>query len=270
MCKILKKSGRPVCGDLVEFDPVGLTIQAILPRTSALIRPDSTGKVKPLAANVDQFVIVAAVAPTPDINLIDRYLVAAENIHAEAILVLNKVDLVDDRDPPLADVLLFYTTLGYPLLLTSEKDASSDQALLALLAKKTSILLGQSGVGKSSLVNRLLVDSAIRVGELSHYSGAGCHTTTTTTCYDLPAEGYLIDSPGVRAFRLWNLSFNELEYGYREFRPFLGECRFNNCRHISEPNCAVIQAVHDGKISAERFQRFQMIAASLDSASFSN
>lgn len=262
-CKILKKSDRPVCGDFVEFDPATRCVLAVLPRSNVLIRPDGNGKIKPLAANMDQFVIVTAVVPLPDFNLIDRYLVAAEDCGCSALIVLNKTDLPDFSSRPLASHFKLYESLGYPVISTNWSDTQADQSLLRCLAGRTSILVGQSGVGKSSLVSRLIAQATVRTGELSGVTGAGRHTTTTTTRYDLPEHGHLIDSPGVRAFRLWNLSREQLEYGFREMRPFFGQCRFTDCHHINEPDCAIRAAIADGHISDERFERFQMIASSL-------
>jgi ribosome biogenesis GTPase len=262
-CKIVKKSDRPVCGDQVIFDPETRYVHSVLPRKNVLSRPDSRGRIRPLAANIDQFIVVTAVVPTPDFNLIDRYLVAAEESRCEAIVLLNKIDLLDSNNASLPSNFEIYSQLGYPLIQTHWNDPQLEAKLLPHLKGKTSILLGQSGVGKSSLIIRLTGNSTIRTGALTPVTGAGRHTTTATTRYELPEEGYLIDSPGVRAFRLWNLTHRQLEFGFREMRPFIGACRFANCRHINEPDCAVRNAVEEGIITPERYERYQMIANSL-------
>ena len=257
-----------VTGDRVVWcdgDPVGVVVAA-LERDSELSRPDSQGNLKPVAANIDQILVVIAPYPQPHANLIDRYLVAAEAVGIEPVLLLNKTDLLDS-EPGLreaVDALLApYPELGYRVLRTSAKSGGAD-GLAAALRGRTSVFVGQSGVGKSSLVNMLLPEADIKVGALSENTLKGTHTTTTATLSHLDCGGALIDSPGIREFGLWHMSREQVEQGFREFRPLLGHCRFRDCRHESEPGCAVLAAVEEGSIREERLDSYRHIVASLE------
>jgi ribosome biogenesis GTPase len=204
---------------------------------------------------------VAAPQPAHDAFLIDRYLVAAELAGATPLVVINKSDLLDPQsaDAP-GDALREYAAIGYGTLLTSVREDSGIDKLAQILVNRTSILVGQSGVGKSSLINRLLPELDIQIGKLSDASGQGRHTTTATTLYHLPQGGNLIDSPGVRDFRLGETAPADLAHGYREFRPYLGLCRFQDCRHLSEPGCAVKAAMRKGVISERRLASYTQLA----------
>jgi ribosome biogenesis GTPase len=252
-----------VCGDEVEWLPTGSqegVVESIAPRRSVLNRADSGNNMRPLVANIDQVIIEAAQEPSLDCFLLDKYIAAAELAHTAALIVINKSDLLTpdarrDIEVQLAD----FTALGYPVLFTSALQNTGIEAFADCLAGKTSILVGQSGVGKSSLIKRLLPDRDITIGRLSTASGLGRHTTTATTLYHLPCGGRLIDSPGVRDFRLGEVSAAELGSGFREFGPYLGQCRFNDCRHVSEPGCAVLEALAAGKISARRMESYRRL-----------
>lgn len=252
-----------VCGDVVEWLPTGSqegVVESIAPRRSVLNRADSGNNMRPLVANIDQVIIEAAQEPALDCFLLDKYTVAAELAHTRALIVINKSDLLSpDARSDIEDQLADFTALGYPVLFTSALQNSGIEAFAACLVGKTSILVGQSGVGKSSLIKRLLPDRDITVGRLSTASGLGRHTTTATTLYHLPCGGHLIDSPGVRDFRLGEVSAAELGGGFREFGPYLGQCRFNDCRHVSEPGCAVLEALAAGKISARRMESYRRL-----------
>ena len=236
--------------------------------TCELLRPDAQGTLKPVAANIDQIVVVFAPLPEPHANLIDRYLVAAEACAIEPVLVLNKIDMLKDDVGAAARIEALvspYSALGYRLLKTSREEGGL-QALLAALADKISVFVGQSGVGKSSIINRILPDAELRVGALSEGTAKGTHTTTTAELVHLPAGGSLIDSPGIREFGLWHMSREQVEQGFREFRPFLGHCKFRDCRHEQEPDCAVLAAAEAGSISAQRLDSYRRIVASLEGA----
>lgn len=260
-CLCRQNIGHPVCGDRVVWQRIADgqgVVTAILPRSSVLSRPDYGGHDKPLAANLTQLVILIAPEPEPSGYLVDQYLVAAETIGVEALIVGNKMDLLaGEARASFQQRFERYPMIGYRTFWTSVRDPDSIRELTAALAGHTSVLVGQSGVGKSSLVKALLPDREIQIGRLSKATGLGRHTTSAATCYRLPGDGALIDSPGVRSFRLGKVEREALEVGFREFQPYVGHCRFANCRHDHEPDCAIRQAVADGAIAEERLANFQ-------------
>lgn len=260
-CLCRQNIGHPVCGDRVVWqrtaDGQGV-VTAILPRASVLSRPDYSGRDKPLAANLTRLVVLIAPEPEPSGYLVDQYLVAAESIGVEALVVGNKMDLLEGRArEAFQQRFAHYPAIGYPTYWISLREPESINTLTDALAGQTSVLVGQSGVGKSSLVKALLPDREIQIGRLSKATGLGRHTTSAATCYRLPGEGSLIDSPGVRSFRLGEIDRLQLERGFRELQPYLGQCRFADCRHDREPDCAVRQAVSEGAIAEERLANFQ-------------
>lgn len=250
-----------VCGDNVliqKLDNKDAVVTAVLERESLLKKPGFGGKLKPMAANIDQVVIVMSVSPPPNTYLIDRYLVATENLNASGLIILNKTDLADENTD-LKALLNEYRELGYNVLPTSIKDKNSIKALDLALNERTSIMVGLSGVGKSSLINTLLPEQNIRVGEVSAASGEGTHTTTSSILYHLPNGGEIIDSPGVRDFGLWNNSAEDVLYGFKEIRDLAGQCKFSDCKHDVEPGCVINKAVDDGLIKQQRFQNYKKI-----------
>lgn len=265
-CSARRKTSQAVCGDRVLWEASGDTgtLTQIIERESLLARPDQRGQMRAIAANVNQLMIVFAVernAKPDDLQfnraMIDRYLVAAEAMDTQPIIVINKIDrLADEHHDAIRLSLADYTKLGYPLLLTSTKTAHGLNALLAQLPDKISIFTGESGVGKSSLINLLLPEEDIRVGAVSEASGLGRHTTSNTTLYHLKSGGDLIDSPGIREFGLWDINKKQLATGFRDFHPYLGECKFRNCRHDGEKGCAIGEAVDEGKISLARYRSY--------------
>jgi ribosome biogenesis GTPase len=262
-CVARQNLGAIVCGDQVIWqastDNEGVIV-AVQARQSLLQKPGFGGKLKPMAANIDQIVIVSAVQPAPNPYLIDRYLIAAENLPATPIILINKIDLLDDSNKPQIEQLINnYQSIGYRVISASNIIDHGFDDLLNDLKTHTSIFVGLSGVGKSSLINQLIPELNIRVGELSDASGEGTHTTTSSTLYKLPGGGNLIDSPGVRDFGLWNTSADDILYGFNEFREYIGHCKFSNCSHLHEPGCAIQQALKDGKISQLRFDNYQKV-----------
>lgn len=266
-CTTRKKLPRTVCGDRVLWRPGNPregTITGVLERTTTLVRPDQNHRVRPVAANLDQIVVVIACKPSFEYGMLDRYLAAAELIGATPVIVVNKSDMLntESRDK-LEQRLLPYRKIGYAVLFTSTRSTDGLKALHQQLKSHTSVLVGQSGVGKSSLVQALLPDHDIRIGALSQVTGLGRHTTTVTMLYHLPEGGNLIDSPGVRDFTLSDIPVAELAKGFREFDAYLGQCRFHNCRHLSEPGCAVQDAVRGGLISERRLQNYRELVESM-------
>jgi ribosome biogenesis GTPase len=264
-CHFRSNLGSLVTGDRVVWrdgNPYGVVV-AVAERDSALCRPDPHGDMKTIAANIDRIMIVIAPYPEPHANLIDRYLVAANAINIEPVLLINKVDRIDDitRDK-ITTLEHTYRQLGYEVLQVSTKANIGLDELTRYLADFTSVFVGQSGVGKSSLVNALLPDCNLRVGELSDRQ-QGNHTTTNAQLFHFPGGGHLIDSPGIREFGLWHMEEDEVLEGFIEFRPFIGHCKFRDCSHRHEPGCAILQALGDGKISHTRMDSYRYILSTL-------
>jgi ribosome biogenesis GTPase len=260
--RIKGKRIKPVCGDRVEAEPIAdetdWLITAVCERRNELTRPNLRGRVEVLAANIDRLLVVAAPTPEPDWSVVDRYLCAAELIAADAAVVFNKSDLAaaDAADEALRD----YSAIGYPTVRCSAKAGRNIDAVAALLRDGVSIIVGQSGVGKSSLINRLLGDERQRVAEISEKSGEGRHTTVNSAMLKLHDGGAVIDSPGVRDYAP-ALQPEEVVAGYREIATTGRDCRFANCRHLREPGCAVKAAVEHGAISKRRYDSYRHLLA---------
>lgn len=273
-CHVRANVESLVTGDQVTWRPaidqeqVGV-VEARQPRHSLLARPDMRGVMKAIAANVDRLMLVVAPEPEPFANLIDRYLVAAENSDLEPVLVINKWDLIQQQQVSpeilqrLEDFIQLYRGIGYQVITTSTQSEQELHPLIEQLQDHISVFVGQSGVGKSSLINHLLPGVDLRVGSLSEDSRKGRHTTTTARLFHFPQGGMLIDSPGIREFALGFLEADAIAQGFREFRPFLGRCRFRDCRHQKDPGCALQEAVQGGQISSSRFASFQHLLNSL-------
>ncbi|MEJ2528592.1 MAG: small ribosomal subunit biogenesis GTPase RsgA [Gammaproteobacteria bacterium] len=266
-CLSRQNIGHVVCGDRVVWqatEPGHGVVTTRQERTSVLARPDYSGRKKPLAANLTLLVIVVAPEPAPSEYLLDQYLVTAETIGIPALIAINKTDLITGE---LGDIfnrrIQLYQDIGYPVERICARTQHGLDPMIKRLKGETSILVGQSGVGKSSIINALLPDLDLQVGRLSQATRLGRHTTSASTCYSLPTGGELIDSPGVRSFRLLKLPRKELEYGFREFRPFSGHCQFNDCKHLQEPGCAIKQAVERGEISQQRLDHFLHLAEAM-------
>lgn len=234
-------------------------------RRSVLSRPDSRGLLRPVAANIDAMLVTIAPKPEPFPFLIDRYLVAADLHGIAAALICNKTDLVDDSNRSAIEPLLaLYRAIGYPVFAVSSHTGDGLAALAAYLQDKTAVVVGQSGVGKSSLIRTLLPGTAIAVGELSAAVDKGKHTTTTARLYHLPQGGDLIDSPGIREFTLQHLPASELLSHFVDLCEHAHHCRFRDCRHEQEPGCALLAAAAAGKVLPERLASYRHILASLE------
>ncbi len=250
-CVMRGKKGGIACGDQVECQLTTAgqgVIETIKPRTSLLYRSD-TFKEKIIAANVTQIIIVVAAIPSFSEELINRCLVAVESENISVLIVLNKADLAEPTQAAM-DTLSLYRDLGYPVLqLSALTDVS---ALRSYLTGHLSILAGQSGMGKSTLLNALIPQARRATAEISLALDSGCHTTTHSQLYHLDADSAIIDSPGFQEFGLNHIKDENLAWGFIEFHPYIGQCKFNNCRHTSEPGCAVLLAVQAGKIHRKR------------------
>jgi ribosome biogenesis GTPase / thiamine phosphate phosphatase len=256
-CVTRGKKTDLACGDNVTLkltDKHEGVIESTLPRKTLLYRSNAF-KSKMLAANVTQIIIVLATQPSFYEALLNRCLIAAEAAGIKALIVLNKCDLADNDDAK--QKLALYTGLGYQVLALSATEDIS--ALRPYLQGEASILVGQSGMGKSTIINALLPDADVRTREVSLVLDSGKHTTTAAHLYHLDAHSQLIDSPGLQEFGLHHLSTDELEHAFIEFRPYLGKCRFNNCKHLQEPDCAIKEAVASNKVTPERLAIYQML-----------
>lgn len=273
-CHIRRTIESLVCGDEViwhrlteQNDNVSGVIEAVQPRRSLLSRPDYYDGVKPVAANIDQILIVSSVLPVFSSQIIDRYLVACEDIEITPIIILNKADLLATIAPAERDEIISalqrYEAIGYKVIQVSAKKNIGMSALRQQLGGRVSIVVGQSGVGKSSLVNVLLPEVETQVNQVSEGSGLGQHTTTVATRYTLPEGGVLIDSPGIREFALWHLEPERVAWCFTDFRPYLGGCKFRDCKHQGDPGCAVEAAVEQGELAPERLANFHRIIESM-------
>ena len=249
------------CGDRVAIAmtaPDQGVIETVAPRASLFYRSD-VQREKLIAANVTQIVIVLAAAPPFHPELLDRCLAAAEEAGIPPLLALNKMDL-----PGAALALTAlerYRALGYSVLSLAAKIDIAP--LRERLAGHTSVLVGQSGMGKSTIINRLLPDAAARVGELSAALGSGRHTTTHARLYHLDASSHIIDSPGLQEFGLVHVAPEDLAHAFVEFRPHLGRCKFNDCKHLTEPGCAISAAVEREQIDAARVESYRKLVMQL-------
>ncbi len=245
-------------GDEVQLSPDG-QIMAHGARRSLLYRSDAYRQ-KLIAANATQLLLVVATDPSFSDMLLSRALVAAEHQGLTTTIVLNKCDLVAAL-PAARKLLAPYIALGCRIIELSAKQDPSP--LLPLLAGESSVLVGQSGMGKSTLTNALVPGAAAATRELSTALDSGKHTTTYARRYKLPQGGTLIDSPGLQEFGLKHLTAQEIEFGFAEFRPFLGQCRFRDCQHDAEPGCAIKQALAEGIIHPRRLDHFRRLRAEL-------
>ncbi len=262
-CRLHGRRLAVVCGDRVRWLPGPTeggagTIVETLPRATLLSRISARGTAEPVAANLTQLVAVVAPVPAPDFGLCDRYLAAAEWAGLDACVVANKDDLPAGA---LGATLEEYGRIGYPVLRSSRQGNEGIDALRAQLAGRTSVLVGQSGVGKSSLTNRLVPGVEAAVDEVSRASENGRHTTSTASLYALPSGGELIDSPGVRDFSPPLPAARDVAGGYREIAAEAAQCRFRDCLHRREPGCAVAAAVAAGDIAMRRLDSYRQLLA---------
>ena len=267
-CGFRSNLGKIIAGDEVlwipSIEPNTGIVTAVQDRKTLLFQYDMHGQQKPIAANLDQMMIVVAPVPGVHTNLIDRYLVAAENFGLEATIVINKADLItEEMEPYLGEIYQLYRSLGYDVLLTDTQTEDSLDFLKEALKRKRTVFVGQSGVGKSSIIQALLPDQEIRTGEISKASGLGRHTTTATTLYHFASGGDLVDSPGIRELNLNGFSKDMIWRGFVELNRLERICKFRNCTHTNEPDCGVLDAVETDEVALSRYDNYQQIILSL-------
>ena len=251
-----------VAGDMVlgEYDAGVLRVVALEPRKSALERADKRS-VKPLAANLTHLGIVSADPPSIDTLLIDQFCVAAHQAGVGALIIVNKADLLDGEQRKRSEEMLeVYRSIGYPAVAIDTKREGGMQPLLDELGGRAFTLVGASGVGKSSIIQKLLPDKELRVGAVSAATGFGSHTTSVTFWYELPDGGAIIDSPGVRQYSVAHLPSDVVREGYHELARAAQSCRFGNCTHTVEPGCGVLHALEEGSIARWRYDNYCKLA----------
>lgn len=269
----IKHTNPVTVGDEVNYEleagqETGV-IHSVEPRKNYIIRKASnlSKQTHIIASNIDQAILVATLSsPVTSLGFIDRFLVTAEAYHIPAVILFNKADLLmDEASKEVAtEVIQLYEKIGYKCIQTSIISHDGLEELKALLNNKTSLLSGHSGVGKSSLLNFIDPRLHLKTGIISNYHQKGQHTTTFAEMHELSFGGFIIDTPGIREFGIVDIEDNELSHYFKEIRPYIGQCKFNNCQHVNEPGCAVIEAVKNHQIAQERYFSYLSILANED------
>ena len=264
--KGIRSTNPVVVGDMVQVD--GESIVAIEPRKNYIIRKSSNLSKEShiLAANIDQvFLVVTIKKPETPFEFIDRFLLTANAYHIPVVIVLNKVDILDEDEMALAGAIkaLYEANLGYKVVFSSTVTGEGVEQVKAMLKGKLSLFSGNSGVGKSSLLNVLQPSLGLKVGDVSRQHQTGMHTTTYSEVFDI-AEGKVIDSPGIKGFGIIDMEAAEISKFFPDIAKFALECRFDDCKHINEPSCAVLKALEEQKIAMSRYNSYKSILLDLD------
>lgn len=264
--KGIRSTNPVVVGDMVQVD--GESIVAIEPRKNYIIRKSSNLSKEShiLAANIDQvFLVVTIKKPETPFEFIDRFLLTANAYHIPVVIVLNKVDILDEDEMALAEAIkgLYETNLGYKVVFSSTVSGEGVAEVKEMLSGKLSLFSGNSGVGKSSLLNVLEPSLGLKVGDVSRQHQTGMHTTTYSEVFDI-AGGKVIDSPGIKGFGIIDMEAAEISKFFPDIAKFALECRFDDCKHLNEPSCAVLEALEEQKIAASRYNSYKSILLDLD------
>lgn len=270
----LKVNNPIAVGDYVIIDEAqeekgSAVITEILPRENYIIRK-STRKSRfthILASNIDQAIVMATITfPRTSQGFIDRFLVSAESFRIPAMVLINKKDIYKENELKKAQRLIdLYNDLGYPCRLISSKDEKDIEMVRSLINNKTSLISGHSGVGKSTLMNAIAPDLALKIGDVSTFANKGTHTTTFAEMFNVGDESYLIDTPGIKELGLVEMSDTEISHYFPEMRVYLGACKFNDCIHVNEPGCRVIEALENEEIDESRYISYLSILEDHDS-----
>jgi len=268
----LKHTNPVAVGDVVHFEMEegreDGVIKLIEPRRNYIIRKSSnlSKQTHIIASNLDQAILIATlVHPKTSLGFIDRFLLTTEAYHIPAIIIFNKSDLCGGGlKEILDDTVSIYKNIGYQSMLCSAKKQTNIDLVSDLLTNKTSLIIGHSGVGKTSLLNLIEPSLKLKTSEISNYSSKGKHTTTFAEMFELSKGGFIIDTPGIKEFGVVDFSTNEISHYFKEMQPLIGSCKFNNCIHLNEPGCAVKSAVEEGKIREERYESYLSILNNQD------
>lgn len=270
----LKVNNPIAVGDRVEIEPDGkhensAVITEILARENYIIRKSTrkSGFSHILAANIDQSVLIATLSfPRTSQGFIDRFLVSAESFRIPGLIIFNKKDLLTDKDiESMNDLRTIYEEIGYSTALVSVKAKEGLEEVKSLLAGKTSLISGHSGVGKSTFLNAIIPHLDLRTGEVSKFANKGTHTTTFAEMFDIDDQTRVIDSPGIKELGLVDMESTEISHYFPEMRAYLGECKFNNCLHVNEPGCRIIEALEAGEIHESRYISYLSMLEDYDS-----
>lgn len=244
--KLKKEEITPVVGDMVEFNNQG-SIESVLPRKVYIKRPK--------LANITQMIlVVSSKDPKPDLLLLDKQIAFAEFLNVKVVIVLNKIDL--DKKQQMQKIKEIYENIGYKVIETQAKEKFGIDELCYVISNNINAFSGNSGVGKSTLINRIFQKELTKEGEISQKNKRGKNTTTTIKLYEIEKNTYIADTPGFATFEISEIESKDLEKYFIEFRPFIKDCEFIGCTHIKEENCGIKQAVKEGKISLDRYERF--------------